>query len=521
MYKCLRKLIFFMVFLVAISSLFACGNRVESVAVDAGGVFAVLQSKVTFDTQLSDMGQRAEISYVGLPEGAKITMYAGNGYFADELTWIALPEETDIHTAEKVVKDHIAQLRDHFVSYQPSEVPKIDAARIWKNSTNIILCITSDAAAGDIMADPGKYVPVETVGGMETVLPETTAAEPVTEPLTQPPTQPLTEPPTETPTEVPTEAPDALEPPAIVSEGTLRKVGGVWIVDAMAYEPYRYNSTASENYARLISGVAASLEGQAAVYSMIVPTAVGVVFPDNLKEQYPGYEDQGQRIREIFTMMSDGVQKVDIFDKMMEHRDEYLYFRTDWHWNGIGAYYAYERFCEVKGITPYTMEQREGHAYEGYLGPLYTQNTKKDAALAETPDTVYAYEPYFKDTVSMVYTDTNGNRIAWPVIANGDTYGTNIKYMVFAAGDQPMAEFTNTSVTDGSVAVVVKESYGNAMMSYLVDHYSKVYEIDYRYWQGSVADFAREVGATDVIFVNNAVMVSSSYLVGLLANVIP
>jgi len=73
-------------------------------------------------------------------------------------------------------------------------------------------------------------------------------------------------------------------------------------------------------------------------------------------------------------------------------------------------------------------------------------------------------------------------------------------------------------VTDGSVAVVVKESFGNALMPYLVDHYSVLYEIDYRYWDGNIAQFALENGAEDLIFANNIGMVRSSVLVAMMAD---
>ena len=95
------------------------------------------------------------------------------------------------------------------------------------------------------------------------------------------------------------------------------------------------------------------------------------------------------------------------------------------------------------------------------------------------------------------------------------------KYYTYAASDQPFAEFYNPDVTDGSVAIVVKESFGNALMSYFVDHYSTVYEIDYRYWSGDLVAFAKEVGADDIIFANNIGMIRSNYLIGLMDRIIP
>ena len=77
----------------------------------------------------------------------------------------------------------------------------------------------------------------------------------------------------------------------------------------------------------------------------------------------------------------------------------------------------------------------------------------------------------------------------------------------------------NPDLSDGSKCVVVKESFGNAFVPFLVDHYQTVYVIDYRYYSGSVVDFAKTNKATDVIFVNNLSAIRGSYQMGKLAGV--
>ena len=48
--------------------------------------------------------------------------------------------------------------------------------------------------------------------------------------------------------------------------------------------------------------------------------------------------------------MSDAVNKVNVFNSLVSHNDEYIYFRTDHHWSALGAYYAYEEFCRAAGM---------------------------------------------------------------------------------------------------------------------------------------------------------------------------
>ena len=57
---------------------------------------------------------------------------------------------------------------------------------------------------------------------------------------------------------------------------------------------------------------------------------------------------------------------------------------------------------------------------------------------------------------------------------------------------------------------MIKESYGNAFVPWLVDHYQNVYVVDYRYYTGNLTQFVKEHQVDDVIFVNNASAITES-----------
>lgn len=507
--KTMKKVLALILVLLTVLPLAACGGKENETKnpVNPSALFHALLEQVKYDTDLVDAGANAAYFFEDLPEYALVTMYSGSAYYADELVWITLATEADVAQAMESVQTHLTQIHDQFLSYIPEEVDKIDNAQIWSEGINIIVCITNDyATAKDIIANADKLDNSGSSDIQQTTAEQTTTEEPV-EPTT-------TEPPTEPPTEAPT------VPTLSSQSGKYKEYSAAYIVDNAAYEKYSYSNSAAEYYTGLVNSVAQSMAGQADVYCLVIPTAIGITFPDDVAQAYPKLrDDQGARIQQIFGMLDSSVIPVNCYDNMMLHRDEYLFFRTDWHWNGIGAYYAYESFCNTKGVAPYTMEQRKESVFEGYLGPFYTQTCKKDPALSKTPDTVYAYHPYHEG-VEMYYTDKNGKRYKWDVISDMSKSSSGTKYLTFAAGDQPFAEFYNPGVTDGSVAIVVKESYGNAMLPYFVDHYSVVYEIDYRYWEGDLVAFAKEKGADDIIFANNIGMVRSSYLIGLLDRIV-
>lgn len=286
----------------------------------------------------------------------------------------------------------------------------------------------------------------------------------------------------------------------------------------MAYETYGYVESASTKYASVITEAAELLSAEGIqVYDLLIPTAIGIVLPDDIVSFYKGYVNQGESIQKMFDMMSDKVVKVNCYENLRLHRDEYLYFRTDYHWNGPAAYYAYESFCKVKGFTPYTMEERPKYEFSHFLGGLYYLNADKDPELSKTPDTVIAYDT--KCDVSMYFIDRAGQTIHYPVIQDVSGWSSASKYNCFAGSDQPLAVFTNHDLNDGSACIVIKESFGNALMSYIADHYQYVYEIDYRYWDGDLVEFAKEKGVTDVLFANNLAMTGNSAQIGMIKSI--
>ena len=491
------------------AGLFGC-QQAQPREINIQALFATILAEVTFASPLEDTGDDAMVYFPALPRGASLTLYLGSGYYADEAALIILQSEDDADAAMDAVDTHLEQKRSQFMNYIPTELGKIGDAIVWQEGRYIIVCITDDTeTAQKLLDDPAD--PAYTLPGQSSEATTQTTTGATTEATTGATTEATTEAPTVAPT---TEATQPTEPEPTVPAGPIHYYdSGMIRVSNTAYETYFPSSSAARNYAAAISYAAEKLGEGIQVYDLLVPTAIGIVFPEDMIQYYPSYPDQHKVIQNIFAAVDDSVVKLDCYEHLRAHRDEDIYFRTDYHWNGPGAYYAYEVFCQAKGITPYTMEQRTELRFDNFLGALYWNSCDKDPILAETPDTVIAYLPA-SEGVTMYYVDANGNRKDWPVIADVTNWGSGYKYNAFAGGDNPLTVFTNPAVTDGSACIVVKESFGNAMMSYIVDHYSTVYEIDYRYWKGDLAAFARENGVTDVLFVNNLSMTLNNYLIG-------
>ena len=303
--------------------------------------------------------------------------------------------------------------------------------------------------------------------------------------------------------------------PEITSDKEMKDKDALVIIGDSGYEMYTYNQKSGEEYAKAISDFADKMDGTAKVYDIVIPLGSGIVFPDNKDNSQ--VKGQQEAMTDIYSKMSDKVNKVNVYDSLMTHRNEYIYFRTDHHWTQLGAYYAYSDLCKAMGAEAPAIDTYETVDFPGFIGSFY--NDLKDEALKANPDTITAYRPHAKDTATVV-SPGDKDDYSWNIIYDVSDYPAGVKYSTYIGGDNPFTTITNNEKTDGSACVVVKESFGNAFVPFLVDNYQYVYIVDYRYWQGNVGDLVKEKGAKDVIFLNNLSMIRNKYLVGQLQGII-
>ena len=286
-------------------------------------------------------------------------------------------------------------------------------------------------------------------------------------------------------------------------EVTGETAGNIYVSGNAAYEIYYFNQAGALKYASTMNTVK-SLLPDVNVYDMIVPNSFGVELDPALQSKL-GSGNMKEVIDYVYSMLSPEITSIPVFDALSAHKGEYIYFRTDHHWTQLGAYYAYQEFAKAKGVTAHSLSDYEKREYDGFYGTFYFA-TDRAEALKENPDTITAYVPI--STNDMTYRNKSGDTQNGRIINDASWMNAGNRYNCYILGDNPITEIHNPNLTDGSSAVVVKESYGNCFVPFLVDHYQNLYIIDYRYYDGDLADFVKSNGVKDVLFLNNIMAVS-------------
>lgn len=313
----------------------------------------------------------------------------------------------------------------------------------------------------------------------------TSATEATTAPTAAPTTAPTTEP-TTAPTTEPTVPPtkETIAPP----EAPVEQWGGVdagEIDDAIfgtilqignsAFEYFGFSQYWSDYYVGELNGLADDVaEHDVTVVSALVPSAVGVMVESEYQEKIE-CADQGAAIDYMLAGMNDKIVKVDMFQNLVDHNSEYIYFRTDHHWTALGAYYAYEEICKSLNMQPAPLsafEEWDQGTFEGSLYWSCNQSSRLEL------DNVIAYNP--PGNLEMWITNSDGGTFEWDVLTDMSYSDESSKYMTFIAGDNPMTEIINHDLPDGPTCVLVKDSFGNPLAPFLTQNYHKIYVMDFR-----------------------------------------
>jgi hypothetical protein len=270
----------------------------------------------------------------------------------------------------------------------------------------------------------------------------------------------------------------------IVPEGAGRVVGTLLAFDDRLAEIFNADERAFKRFADAVNSCKQGLPENVRVFSLLAPTQIEF-FP----EEYRAVSDsEKDAIDYVYSLLDPGIIAVDAYKSIESHIGEYLYFRTDHHWTALGAYYAYRAFAESAGFAPIELDLYEEIPIPDFIGLLY--NMLPSESLLSNPDTLsyYRYKGKLETSQKLIYMPQEGNKLT---------------YRVFMGGDRP-AYTVQTSVKNGRTALIVKDSYANALIPWLIPHYETVVVIDPRRKDYQISENIGRFGDVDVIFINYA-----------------
>jgi hypothetical protein len=274
----------------------------------------------------------------------------------------------------------------------------------------------------------------------------------------------------------------------------------VIIANNRAIQQFGGSDYAAQKMAKLIKKYKYTFNGKVNVVCMAAPIGSDYYLPEKIN-----HRKEKEFIDHFYSLLDSEIVCVRAYEEIAKHRNEYIYFNTDHHWTGLGAYYAYLAFCKSTGIAPIQINQMTRKVINNFLGTLYYYTRSEE--LKQNIDSVVYYKipintscSYFKEGISKSYLCSLYAEYA----KGGNAYG------VFLGSDYPMMRIVSSN-KNAKKLIVLKDSYGNAFSTYLPSHFEEVFVIDYRYFKGSITELVKKYGITDILFSHNVYVYNSDF----------
>ena len=171
------------------------------------------------------------------------------------------------------------------------------------------------------------------------------------------------------------------------------------------------------------------------------------------------------------------VKTINLIDTFIDNKDKYIYYKTDHHWTSLGAYLAYKEFSNINNIEAVDKNNLKENRVDGFLGTYFSKaknfNVKED------------YITYYENNDIEVKIDG--------VVVNGlndsSKWASSDKYSAFLHGNNGLTIIKNKAINNNSKILVIKDSYANSFIQFLINNYDEVYVVDLRSFIGSFNEF--------------------------------
>jgi hypothetical protein len=269
---------------------------------------------------------------------------------------------------------------------------------------------------------------------------------------------------------------------------------GILIYKGMGIQIFSGTAKSASKAAKVFNQFRETLGDTLQYYAMLIPTHAAFYLP--MKYQNKLEKDN---IDLIYNELHTDFKTIDAYTEISKHTDEYIYFNTDHHWTGLGAYYAYLAFCETAGFEPNLRDTMETKVIPNFSGSFY--RLTRDPTLKEKSDSVVYYKSGFEPLAVKAYKARNLDRAINSQVLVEFAKGESA-YCVYLGADFPRVHIY-TENKNGRKALLIKNSYGNPFTTYVAPHYEEIIAIDYRSYKRSLKKLIQTHGITDIIITHS------------------
>lgn len=230
---------------------------------------------------------------------------------------------------------------------------------------------------------------------------------------------------------------------------------------------------------------------------VIIPSS-GSVMPDSLPKLRLEYNDREMMSLFYDICTEDGIDIEKLFTDTGDIGS--MYYRTDHHLTMRGSYTVYRALCERLGLTPCAEEEFTKRSFDFY-GTVYGTS----GLMLTPPDSMEVWEKAGDNEISVsVFDGTNRSDYTGMLDESCLEEGCVDRYACYLYSNHGLTVIENENAERDETLLVLKDSYGNAIVPFLARHYSRIVMIDTRYYAGikdTPSELAEQYGAEQFVVI--------------------
>lgn len=281
-----------------------------------------------------------------------------------------------------------------------------------------------------------------------------------------------------------------------------REINGVYVgKDHYLFDKVLDSDLSEKNYEKNLYYVTAMKEAtDADVSVMLIPTP-GTVLTEKLPTRAvlydpAPYEELGEELCETDSVR--WVQTREALERADRNGFDDIYFHTDHHWTTNGAYVGASTYLETQDIRIAEQVRFDVQtASDSFCGTLYSKVAGMPGARADELELPQALPEKLVIEADGAPADALGvdGKKAMPKLT-GIYDLTKLemkdKYAVYFGGNYGKITIKNPDAEGNGTLLLIKDSYANSMVTYLLDRYEQITMIDLRYYNESVPELVAE-----------------------------
>ena len=235
------------------------------------------------------------------------------------------------------------------------------------------------------------------------------------------------------------------------------------------------------------------------VQTMLVPTAA-YIYADRLPDHALTF-DEDEAFRQAGELLGGGF--IDIRNSLIaEKPHNSVYFATDHHWTGIGARIGAAEFLAAAGRKEQAKQLSESETEilsRDFRGTLYSKVLLKTLE----PDIIETSADARKADLNV---EIEGKR--YDSLYFDEYLNQKDKYAVYFGGNYAEVNIETGTTENGQQndekLLIIKDSFANSMVPFLLDRFSEITLVDTRFYRGDISHFAEDYDRVLLVYsVNN------------------